>query len=98
MIEALLFQVVQNVLDPAERELPGSESTTFQDMESGEVIPVIPSRLREGYAAQVQDHVQTLQERFAGDRVDYVLLDTSQPLDHALFRYLTIRERKARSR
>jgi len=30
--------------------------------------------------------------------VDYVQLDTSQPLDHALFRYLTIRERKARRR
>lgn len=87
-----------HVLDPAERELPGNESTTFQDMESGEVIPVIPSRLREGYREQVEAHVRTLEERFTAERVDYVQLDTSQPLDHALFRYLTIRERKARRR
>jgi hypothetical protein len=87
-----------HLLDPAERELPGTESTTFQDMESGQVIPVIPARLREGYREQVEAHVRALEERFTADRVDYVLLDTSQPLDHALFRYLTIRERKARSR
>jgi uncharacterized protein (DUF58 family) len=90
--------VVFHLLDPAERELPGTESTTFQDMESGEVIPVVPARLRAGYREQVEAHIRTLEERFTGDRVDYVLLDTSQPLDHALFRYLTIRERKARSR
>jgi hypothetical protein len=46
----------------------------------------------------IDAHVNTLKERCAGNRIDYVLLDTSQPLDHALFRYLTIRERKARGR
>ena len=87
-----------HVLDPAEMELPEGESTTYRDMESGEVIPVIPARLRDGYRAQVETHVATLRERFTAERVDYLLLDTSEPLDHALFRYLTIRERKARKR
>ncbi|HSG49678.1 MAG TPA: DUF58 domain-containing protein [Longimicrobiales bacterium] len=87
-----------HVLDPAEMELPEGESTTYRDMESGEVIPVIPARLRDGYRAQVEAHVATLRERFTAERVDYLLLDTSEPLDHALFRYLTIRERKARKR
>jgi hypothetical protein len=31
-------------------------------------------------------------------RVDYTLLDTSKPLDHALFRYLGSREKRNRSR
>lgn len=90
--------LVFHLLDPAELDLPEGESTTYRDMESGELIPVIPGRVREGYRAQVTAHVATLQERFTAERVDYLLLDTSKPLDHALFRYLTIRERKARKR
>ncbi|MDT8342688.1 MAG: DUF58 domain-containing protein [Longimicrobiales bacterium] len=87
-----------HVLDPAERELPGSESTTFRDMESGEVVPVIPARLREGYREQVEAHGRALEARLTADGVDYVPLDTAAPLDMALFRYLTIRERRARRR
>jgi uncharacterized protein (DUF58 family) len=87
-----------HVLDPAERDLPGGDSTTFEDMESGDVVPVIPTRLRAGYREMVEQHVQTLLERCTAERMDHVLLDTSQPLDHALFRYLMIREKKARSR
>lgn len=90
--------IVFHVLDPAERELPGNDSTTFEDMESGEVVPVVPNRLRSGYREMVEEHVRTLQERCTAERMDHVLLDTSEPLDHALFRYLTIRERKARGR
>ena len=90
--------VVFRTLDPAERELPGDEDTSFEDMESLEVIPVMPGKVREGYRALVEEHVRTLGERLSGTRVDHVLLDTSQPLDHALFRYLTIREKQARVR
>jgi uncharacterized protein (DUF58 family) len=90
--------IVFHLLDPAERELPGGESTTFEDMESGEVVPVVPNRLRSAYREMVENHVETLLERCTAERMDHVLLDTSQPLDHALFKYLTIRERKARSR
>jgi hypothetical protein len=32
------------------------------------------------------------------NRVDYVQLDTSQPLDEALFAYMTMRQRVARVR
>ena len=55
-------------------------------------------RLRERYKAVVQAHIQELDRRFRGDRVDYTLLDTSKPLDHALFRYLVLREKRSRVR
>jgi hypothetical protein len=42
--------------------------------------------------------VAELERRISAERMDYLLLDTSKPLDHALFRYLTIRERRARVR
>ncbi len=59
---------------------------------------MVPNRLRSAYREMVENHVETLLERCTAERMDHVLLDTSQPLDHALFKYLTIRERKARSR
>ena len=90
--------VAFHLLDPAERELPGDESTTFRDMESGEEAPILPARQREAYRKRVEAHVEALRDGLTGDGVDYVALDTSRALDHALFQYLTIRERKARRR
>ena len=34
----------------------------------------------------------------AASRIDYKMLDTSQPLDHALFTYLSVRERLMKAR
>jgi uncharacterized protein (DUF58 family) len=90
--------MVFHVLDPAERDLPYDEPTSFEDLETGERLPTLPRRLRDGYRELVQDHVAELERRISGERMDYLMLDTSQPLDHALFRYLTIRERRARVR
>jgi hypothetical protein len=39
-----------------------------------------------------------LAERCSANRVDYSLLNTSKPLDHALFTYLSTRERLMRTR
>jgi hypothetical protein len=46
----------------------------------------------------VNAHIHALQQRFSEVRVDYTLLDTSKPLDHALYRYLGSREKKTRVR
>ena len=90
--------LVFHLLDPAELEFPFDEATNFEDLETGEQMPIIPRRLRTEYKELLNAHVAELAERLPGERVDYVQLDTSKPLDHALFRYLTIRERKARVR
>jgi len=90
--------LVQHVLDPAELEFPFEDATAFEDMESGRQIPVIPGRLREAYRALVRAHVSALEDRLTGIGADYTLLDTSRPLDLALFRYLSARERRSRTR
>jgi len=90
--------MVFHVLDPAELEFPFDSPSSFEDMETGEKIPVVPRRLREQYQDLIRGHVRELERRFTGDRIDYTLLDTSKPLDHALFRYLTLREKRRRVR
>jgi hypothetical protein len=46
----------------------------------------------------VQLHLEALRDRFTGNRIDYMLLDTSQPLDMALFQYLAAREHLRKKR
>ena len=90
--------LVFRVMDPVELEFPFDDPTHFEDLETGEQLPVLPKKLKAGYDRLVSEHVAELEERCTAERMDHVLLDTSKPLDLALFRYLTIRERKARVR
>jgi hypothetical protein len=87
-----------HVLDPTELEFPFEEPSGFEDLESGEQIPVIPEKLREDYRRMVAEHLEALKKRFTDNRIDYVLLDTSKPLDMALFQYLLARERMSKAR
>ena len=90
--------IVFHVMDPYELEFPFEEASGFEDLETGEQIPVIPGRLRDDYLQMVKAHLDELRTRFAESRIDYTLLDTSKPLDMALFRYLLARESLSRAR
>jgi uncharacterized protein (DUF58 family) len=90
--------IVFHVLDRAELEFGFTDASSFEDLESGEQLPVVPAALREQYVALVRAHVEALTARFSEARVDYALLDTSAPLDHALFKYLSTREKLMRVR
>ncbi|HEX5476096.1 MAG TPA: DUF58 domain-containing protein [Vicinamibacterales bacterium] len=90
--------IVFHVLDHAELDFGFEAATSFEDLESGEQIPVVPEAFAEQYRALIREHVHALTERFSEIRVDYTLLNTSQPLDYALFSYLSARERLSRVR
>lgn len=90
--------IVLQVLDPAELDLPFDDPASFEDMETGEAIPVVPHLLREQYRGMVQEHTATLARLMREERIDYALFNTAQPLDHALFAYLSDRQRLSRIR
>ena len=90
--------IVFHVLDAAELDFSFTDASAFEDMESGEQLPVVPDAFREEYVSLVRAHTEALRKRFSETRVDYSLLDTSKPLDHALFTYLSSRERVMRMR
>jgi uncharacterized protein (DUF58 family) len=90
--------IVFHVLDRAELDFGFSDPSAFEDLESGEQIPIVPEALAEQYRSLVQAHISALTERFSANRVDYSLVNTSAPLDHALFTYLSTRERLMRTR
>ena len=89
---------VFHLLDPAELDFSFREPSAFEDLETGEQIPIVPDALADQYKELVKTHINALRERFSANRVDYTMLDTSSPLDHALFSYLSTRERLSRVR
>ena len=85
--------IVFHILDPKELSFSFEGASGFEDLETGEQIPVVPERMRAGYRKLMDEHLEAVEKRFSDNRIDYVLLDTSRPLDEALFRYLLARER-----
>jgi uncharacterized protein (DUF58 family) len=90
--------IVFQVLDTAELEFPFSEASPFEDLETGERIPVVPATMRDQYRALLRTHCDTLARRLGDNRIDYCLAETGKPLDFALLEYLSRREWLARVR
>jgi len=90
--------IVFHLLDPAEVHFPYEGSASYEDLESGERMAVMPEYVREQYRRLVSEHVTALERRLGENRIDYALIETSTPLDEALFRYLMRRQRFDRVR
>ncbi len=87
--------VMFHVLDPRELDFGFVEPSSFEDLESGDQIPIIPDKLAEQYRKLITEHTETLAKRATEQQMDYVLINTDMPLDFALFRFLSMRERFA---
>ncbi len=84
--------IVFQVLDPSELEFGFSESARFVDMETQAEMHVIPDFIRQEYRRIIKDQIAYFERECQKDRMDFALVDTAQPLDHALFTYLLRRQ------
>jgi uncharacterized protein (DUF58 family) len=92
--ELIVFQI----LDPHELDFPFEDPSLFEDLESGTRLPILPGAQRERYRAAMKQHMDDLAKLFRDHRVDYAVYNTGQPLDYALFNFLSARERLNRIR
>jgi len=90
--------IVFHILDPAEIDFPYRDASRFEDLESGEEVPVVPDVFAEQYRKMIREHIDSIGTKCADVRIDYLQLTTTQPLDEALFSYLGNRERLMRVR
>jgi uncharacterized protein (DUF58 family) len=85
--------IVFNVLDPVERNLAlGVSDATLIDIETGESLKTQPYQLQASYQKAMGDHIENLRSALTGERIDYLLLDTTEPFDKALREYLYKRQ------
>jgi len=88
--------ILFHILDPGEIEFPVDTPVQLEDLETGERLEVVPESMAQQYRGLVQEHIQKLQHECRSSRIDYTMLNTTSPLDHALFAFLSARERTRR--
>jgi uncharacterized protein (DUF58 family) len=86
--EVLVF----HLLDPGERELPGIGDARFVDPETDEELPVSVADLRSEYRDAVSEALREWHDTLVPQAIDYVIVQTDQPMALALRAYLRKRE------
>lgn len=84
--------IVFQILDPVELRFDFRDAAQFVDMETQAEMHVIPDFIRQEYRRVLQNQISEYEKECRKDRMDFCLIDTSQPLDRALFSYLVRRE------
>jgi uncharacterized protein (DUF58 family) len=90
--EVVVFQVMHS----DELNFPFDENTLFKGYEVDAQLLAEPRALRKSYLEALERHNGEVRRLCAGAGLDYVLLDTSKPLDVALSSYLSFRLRSRR--
>ena len=83
--------IVFHLLSPEELDLPYEGESLFEDLESGEQIPVHTDDFRREYQRRLTEFCDGLKNECVGLEIDYQVLRTDAPLDLALSRYLEYR-------
>ncbi|MCH6559163.1 DUF58 domain-containing protein [candidate division KSB1 bacterium] len=87
--EVIVFQI----LDPLELTFEFKQDAVFKDLESGEEINTQPWHIRSEYQQQVNKFINTYKKFCREHQIDYVMLNTKENYDRALFEYLIKRKR-----
>ena len=86
--------VVFQLLDPNELTFPFRGASRFKDLESADEVIAEPASARTAYLRELASLTLRYDRELRGAGIDYVQIDTSQPLDFALLTYLAARARR----
>ncbi len=87
--------MVFHVLDPNELNPDLGGASVLEDVETRQRLEVVPSYAKGEYLRMLEEHVEQLKRSSRDARLDYLLMNTAQPLDEALFSYLSLRQRRS---
>ncbi len=88
--------VVFHVLHDDELTFPFQDNTLFRGLESTAQLHTEPRALRRSYLEAVERFLTQVRKSCAASGIDYVLMNTKDPLDAALTSYLTFRQKTRR--
>jgi uncharacterized protein (DUF58 family) len=86
--------IVFQVLDPHELTFPFRGASRFKDVENAVEVTAEPAAVRTAYLRELAGLTLRYDRELRGAGIDYVQLDTSQPLDFALLAYLATRSKR----
>ena len=89
--------IVLHTMADDEMTFPFRQWTLFRDLEIGDRrVMLDPLSVRDAYLERVSEFLRELQHRCGQLEIDYVPLNTGEPFDLALSRYLAFRAARAR--
>ena len=84
--------IVFHLLDAAELDLPFEGNILFEDMEETQLrVTADPQAISQVYRKVVEEYTNHMRKQCQEKSIDYNLLSTATPLDHALVSYLSWR-------
>ncbi|HMC12393.1 MAG TPA: DUF58 domain-containing protein, partial [Pirellulaceae bacterium] len=89
--------IVFHVMHDDELTFPFDDNTLFRGLEEPIQLHAEPRALRKSYLEAVEGFLADVRKTCASAGVDYVLMNTSQPLDAVLGGYLAFRQKVRRT-
>ena len=87
--------VAFHVLDQNELDFDFNDPVLLlEDAETQEQMPVLPDVVMDGYRERMRKHIDAMRRCASANHVDYEMMTTKQPLDFALFSFLSRRAGK----
>jgi len=83
-----------HIVDPEEKSPVHDSVVSMRDLETGDQTHVDPRFMQGKYRERFKQHQQELEDLSRKVGADYVAVDTSEPLDDLVHRYLLFRQRK----
>ena len=87
--EVIVFQV----LDPMEKTFSFGKDAIFKDLETGDELTTQPYQIQKAYREAMFEFTNRIKKECLNSNIDYNLIDTSDPYDKALLRYIQKRSR-----
>lgn len=87
--EVIVFQV----LDPMEKTFSFGKDAIFKDLETGDELTTQPYQIQKAYREAMAEFTNRIKTECLNSNIDYNLIETSDPYDKALFRYIQKREK-----
>ena len=87
--EVIVFQI----LDPLERSFNFKKDAVFKDLETGEQLATQPWHIRGEYRHLMTNFIENYKKQCRENKIDHIVMDTSQDFDRALIQYLIKRKR-----
>lgn len=90
--------IAVHVTDPRERAMPNVGLVTLMDPESGHSVLVDTgsARFRHAFADRASERTRTLESTFRSSGIDFIRIDTGEPVVDPIVRFFRQRERRMR--
>jgi uncharacterized protein (DUF58 family) len=85
--------IVFHILDPKEKTFDFKGDILFEDLETKEQLNTQPVHLLKDYRKDINRFINNFRKMCRENQIDYVLLNTAQKFDKALYEYLVKRKK-----